>query len=137
MTRDEFRLVKLLEPARSCVTCVFLAGIGASYPHAAWHNDHATRLPRTWRVVGPVRGDPIALGTTLRLVSAQHQVFPQDHQALRAESIQWLFAPIDGPQVGEVYHVWTYDERDEDSTEVVPRGVAGDPRWPTGLDAVP
>ena len=137
MNRDEFRLVTLLEPARSCVTCVSFAGIGASYPHAAWHNDQATRLPRNWRVVGPVRGDPIALGTTLRLVSALHQVFPQDHQTLGTESIHWLFAPIDGPRVGEVYHVWTFDERDEDSTEVVPRDVAGDPRWPTGLDAIP
>jgi hypothetical protein len=135
VNQDEFRLVSLPEPARSCLACVSNAYLlGRARPHADAHRVFPARLPPVWRVVGAVRGDPIPLGTTLRLVEACHQVFPQDHQMLRTESIEWLLAPIDGTQAGEIYHVWTWDRRDENVTGVIPRGGAGDPRWPTGLE---
>jgi hypothetical protein len=138
MRKDEFRLVTLPEPARRCATCVSFAYLWdrPEQPHADWHGAGATRLPLRWRVVGPVLGDAIPLGTTLDLIDVMHQVFPADHQGLRTESINWLLAARDGQRLGETFFAMTWDEHDEDPDDGIPWGLAGDPRWPAGLEPV-
>ena len=130
---DEFRRVDLTGEARRCAECIWIAYDWGHtrHPHGPGHA-HETRLPRRWRVVGEVHGEPIPVDTNLVLVDT-YGASSQDSVTWSCETY-FVLEALDGPRAGEVFWVLTRAVVGTDeSWDRIPWMLPGDPRWPTGL----
>lgn len=129
---DEFRRVDLTGAAQRCAQCVFYAyEMGHTRHQHGPDHAHETRLPRRWRVVGEVHGDPIPVDTNLVLVDT-YGASSQDSVGSSCEDY-FVLEALDGPRAGEVFWVLTRTEVYGDEWDRMQLMLPDDPRWPTGL----
>jgi hypothetical protein len=139
--RGEFVIVTLPGDSRRCLECVSANhGTWVSSPHNSDHRRYSAsgrHLPQRWLVVGEVSGEPLPIGSGLRLVGARHQVF---FEYGGMDSVEWLFEVVDGGSAGGNYYVsssaWHEADRSANNYFDVPWDAPVHPLWPKGLEAI-
>lgn len=132
---DEFWRVTLHEPARRCCDCAAFAYREGKPP--THHRPHRvpgvpTRWPpQDWWVTGEMRGDAVAVGTTLRLVDSLYQTF---YEGGGSASLDWLLEAMDGTDRGAIYYVRTSALNDDPDDRGVDLDARGRALWPTGIE---